>query len=78
MRKLARQASQKRMELSKPFSGSRHHDLGDHTKWTLSDIGQMTKELKKDIHESKVQRNSHLQAIRQLESHMLKGALVMI
>lgn len=77
---LAQEASRKRVELSQSAGGSRRKaDLGDSTKWGLSDIiqfGQTMKQFEHDINQLQEQRNVQRQVLRELQSKLLKGAVI--
>ncbi|KAF9000641.1 hypothetical protein BDQ17DRAFT_1426983 [Cyathus striatus] len=74
---LAQAASSKRIELGKPAGGlPKKVDLGNTSKWTLSDVsqfGQVLRQYEKDLSELRNRREDLRQAVRDLQGTMLKA-----
>jgi nucleoporin NUP159 len=74
---LAQQATENRLEFSKSAGGSRKKaDLGDSTKWNLGDVvqfKQVLQQYEQDLSALKEARDTQSQALRELQSNMLKG-----
>ena len=81
-RSLAQTANQKRTELSRSAGGSRRTvDLGNRTKWALPDaiqFGQVMRMYEQDLADLKEERLQKQQLIRELQSNLLKGALLCV
>jgi nucleoporin NUP159 len=77
LRLLAQQAIENRLEFSKSAGGSRKKaDLGDSTKWNLGDVmqfRQVLQQYEQDLYALKGLRDTQFQALRELQSNMLKG-----
>ena len=77
LRLLAQRAKEKRLEFGKSNGGSRKKaDLGDVTKWNLGDVvqfGQVLRQYEADLSTLKELRDAQYQALRELQSNMLKG-----
>lgn len=80
LRLYAQAANNKRIALGKSTGGSRKiSDLGDKTKWALSDavqFGQTLQQFEEDIEQLKEGRKSQLKFQREVQSNLLKGGLL--
>jgi nucleoporin NUP159 len=79
---LAQETRKKAALMNKPYFGVRTKaDLGDASKWGLADVhvfGQTMKHLVNDVDDLEVDRNRQFDALKTVESDMLKGQLLSV